>query len=208
MTEKAAAATRQSPMVIYKEKCPEFMGTMEEFMTTVGKMSEKYIQNAKTVQELCEEFPSIPARVIRHMIRSMKWDSVREENMRQVYYATALQNLEYIRANQHRVANEITAAYLPKLNTLAPMLQEAINSGDSVAVRRITESIKHLSDVVTGAVTAGSALPGAPDWLSKGNDGGEGQKTWLQLIAKGPVNVNAAPRDPAAEAIDVSEGDE
>lgn len=187
------------------KKCPQ-VETVMEMIQLVAQAQEEYIRGkAVTSTDVAAKYPKLPAEVCEGLVRTMGWKRQREEYLREIQAAAAVDFAEFLYGNRRAVAKNVIDNLGPALHKLAAELQRVMDSpdgGDSrfktSDARRLTEAISHLAGPLMQAAAIDGKVPELPKPGEAEGDA-KGKRPWLQFNSQGPVTVVAPGQAPAGE---------
>lgn len=186
------------------DKCPE-VSSIAEMVDLLSEAHELYVSKGYSTKQLHQHFPQVQRRVFTAAARVYGWDKAREDHVRQIAYANEEAMQEVVLKHRSDVVEEISTKLTPLIDKFAYAMDEALDSQNSAAVRRLSESFKHVSDVLhkTLAIDGTLVKPSLAKEEAQ-EEKSTGKQPWISVVSTGPISV-ATPKELPKEkpAIDV-----
>jgi hypothetical protein len=172
------------------ERMPQLERTEAKLLSLIEKCYSTFLSGTSSVQEIATEF-NIPVDILATWSREGKWMKRREEFRQELLVNVEMDYANFVKRNRVKVAEEIVREVKPRLGQLSQAIGAALDSGDYKYVRSLSESLKHVSDLVTKTVGLDAPLPTSDRPNIQQVEGEAIKPAFFSINAKGPVQISS-----------------
>lgn len=186
------------------ERLPQLEGNEAKLLTLVEKCYSAFLAGTASIKDLAVEF-NVPVDVMSSWAREGKWLRRREDFRQELLVNVEMEYADFVRQKRVRTAEDIVENLGPRIGQIGEAIGTALELGEYTNVRRLAESLKHVSDIVTRTVGLDAPLPTSdrPN-IQKMEDESGGKPAFFSLNHRGPLNiVTPKEEEKKAEVIDV-----
>jgi hypothetical protein len=185
------------------EKLPQLEGNEARLLELIERCYSTFLAGTAGVRDLALEY-NIPVEVIATWAREGKWLRRRDDFRQELLVSTEMDYAEFIRKNRVKTAEEIVAKLQPKIGEISDAIATALSLGEYTNVRRLAESLKHVSDIVTKTVGLDAPIPVSDrPAMQKGSDDSGVKQPFFNINTRGPVQITPAREEQEEKVIDV-----
>lgn len=182
LTSKALVTKVSKKHEEWLEKMPQLENNEAKLLALVEKCYSSFLSSTASVRDLAVEY-NVPIEVMAAWAREGRWLRRREEFRQELLVNVEMDYADFVRKNRVKTAEEIVGNLGPKIGQIGEAISTALDLGEYTNVRRLAESLKHVSDIVSKAVGLDAPMPSSERTLV--------QKTAEEINAKQPFfNIN------------------
>lgn len=211
------ALTRKSSKVHdeWLARLPALNNDEAKLLALMAECYNTFLAGAKGTRELSVEF-NIPLDLLNDWARRGKWLQRRDDLRQELLVSVEIEYADFVRRERVGTAEEIVRSVRPLITTIAVAIERALTpdadgfideNKATVSARRLAESLKHISDVVSKAVGLDAPMPQSDRVAmvpGKQDSGQQAKPAFFNINTSGPVSIGpgGAPAEEKA-AIDV-----
>lgn len=209
---KSAALTQKvaNRHADWLERLPHLENDEARLLQLIEKCYTSFLSGNGTAKDVAVEY-NIPVDLVSTWARQGKWMRRREEFRQELLVNVEMDYAEFVRKNRVRIAEEIVAGVGPRISQISDAIQSALDSEEYKYVRSLSESLKHVSELVTKAVALDGNLPSSdrPNIQQLGDEPGA-KPAFFNINTQGPVQISPNQGEPKPEekVIDVNPQEE
>jgi len=140
------------------DRLPHLENDEARLLDLISKCYSSFLAGSADLKQLAVDF-NLPVDIVAHWAREGKWLSRREDFRQELLVNVEMDYAEFVRRERVKTAEEIISKLQPKIGNIAEAIDTALSLGEYTNVRRLAESLKHVSDIVTKAVGLDAPLP-------------------------------------------------
>jgi len=207
MTQSTTAIVKQSSKQNQEwlDKMPQLENDEKRMLALMDQCYNAFLAGSETIRELAVK-QDIPYDVIHAWAKSGKWVERRELFRQELLVNVEMEYAEFVRRERVGTAQEIVDSVRPLIKDIAEGIASAAQQENTVAVRRLAEALKHVSDIVSKAVGLDAPMPQSDRPADAKNAAPEGGKQPFFNINVGPPAVVRPAEAKPVEVIDVQPG--
>lgn len=171
------------------EKMPQLENSEAKLLELIERCYSVFLAGTATVRDLALEF-NVPLEIISAWAREGKWLRRRDDFRQELLVNLEMEYAQFIRENRVKTAQDIVEKLQPKIGQIGDAISTALDLGEYTNVRRLAESLKHVSDIVTKTVGLDSPIPTSDrPALQKSADDTGAKQPFFNINTRGPVQI-------------------
>jgi hypothetical protein len=205
MTQSTTAIVKQSSKQNQEwlDKMPQLENDEKRMLAIMDQCYNAFLAGSETIRELAVK-QDIPYDVIHSWAKGGKWVERRELFRQELLVNVEMEYAEFVRRERVATAQEVVESVRPLIKDIAEGIASAVQQDNTVAVRRLAESLKHVSDIVSKAVGLDAPLPQSDRPAVAKNAIEEGGKQpFFNINTQGPVSITPGTAPEERKVIDV-----